>query len=466
MRDGLSFGASRASPGRAAGYPGWSLLSLAAFAAGVWLRTYQLRIQIILDDEWHAVHKLLQAGYSNIATHFGFADYSIPLTLYFRYLHDHGGLSEWAMHVPSLIAGLALLALGPLLVARWVSRQTAAIWAALVAISPLLVYLAKTARPYAWTSLLTLLALLAFWQWWQRQGNPRAWGCVYVLATALAAWLHLVTLPYTLWPFLYCGVRQLVRLALRESRRDASRSVQRLLGLGVLTSAVVAILVLPPLIIDWTQFSAKAGTDDVTGASLYRTLLMLVGTGYAVPGVALLALALLGAVRLYQRDRALALYLLTTCVGGALAIASTRPAWISHPAVFARYCAPMLPVMLVFIAQGCSRVVQSLPLAAPSTAGNRACRGEPRGRWADPRLLLLSEPVHGPFAFPVRLSSGTSAPMPNSARPTRCRSSIASSADCRPPASPSSRPHGGLNRIGTRYPGTRRCIASASSSAW
>ena len=390
MRDGLSFGASHASPRRAAGKSGWALLWLAALAAGAWMRIYQLPMQIILDDEWHAVHKLLHAGYSNIATHFGFADYSIPLTLYFRYLHDHGGLSEWAMHLPSLIAGLALLAIGPPLVWRWVGRQTAATWAALAAISPMLVYLAKTARPYAWTSLLTFVALVAFWRWWHRHGHARAWGAVYVFATALAGWFHLVTLPYTLWPFLYCGVRQLVRIALRESRRDGSQAMLRLVALGVLTSAAVAALLLPPLIMDWTQFSAKAGTDDVTAASLYRTLLMLVGTGYPIPGIGLLTLALAGAMRLYHRDRDLALYLLTTCIGGALAIASTRPAWVFHPAVFARYCVPVLPVLLVFVAEGCSLLVQGIPWP----------RIRPLAIGLGAAGLVFAGPIPGYFYFP------------------------------------------------------------------
>src|SRR5919109_356070 len=46
-----------------------------AIAVGIGLRLYQLPGQILIDDEWHSVHKLLQAGYGDIATHFGFADY-------------------------------------------------------------------------------------------------------------------------------------------------------------------------------------------------------------------------------------------------------------------------------------------------------------------------------------------------------------------------------------------------------
>jgi hypothetical protein len=65
-----------------------------AIIAGAWLRWYQLGIQVLLDDEWHAVHKVLNSDAAGIATTFGFADHSILLTLYYRLLALHGGLTE------------------------------------------------------------------------------------------------------------------------------------------------------------------------------------------------------------------------------------------------------------------------------------------------------------------------------------------------------------------------------------
>ena len=91
---------------------------LAAFLVGTALRVWQLDIQILIDDEWHAVHRLLRASASDIATHLGYADYSIPLTLYYQGLHRTIGLSEWGMHVPPLLAGIGLLLVGPRLRAR------------------------------------------------------------------------------------------------------------------------------------------------------------------------------------------------------------------------------------------------------------------------------------------------------------------------------------------------------------
>src|SRR5690349_16198206 len=139
----------------------WALLAGAGIVAGIYLRATQLPMQILLDDEWHAIHELLHSDAKGILTSFGVADYSIPLTLYYRFLALHGGLSEWAMHLPLLLAGIALLAAAPLLLRRETTPAVIATWVTLLAISPLLVYLSRTARPYALTSLLAFVAVIA-----------------------------------------------------------------------------------------------------------------------------------------------------------------------------------------------------------------------------------------------------------------------------------------------------------------
>ena len=96
----------------------WWLLGIAALALGIFLRAWQLRSQMLLDDEWHAVRMLIRADMDGIADHFGLADYCIPLTLYYRWLYEHAALDEWAMHLPLLVAGVALLGVAPWLLRR------------------------------------------------------------------------------------------------------------------------------------------------------------------------------------------------------------------------------------------------------------------------------------------------------------------------------------------------------------
>ena len=165
---------------RSARLPGndvaWLLLGACALAAGAWLRLSGIGGQIVIDDEWHALHKLLRADLLDILTHLDYADYSIPLTVYFRALYDTVGITEWGMRAPMLVAGIALVAAAPLLARPWASAPVRATWAVLLAVSPLLVYTSRTARPYALTALLATLALIAFERWHRGDGRRDAWG--------------------------------------------------------------------------------------------------------------------------------------------------------------------------------------------------------------------------------------------------------------------------------------------------
>ncbi|HVT33819.1 MAG TPA: hypothetical protein VHE32_14310 [Rhodanobacteraceae bacterium] len=342
LRVPLSSGGRRSWP--------WLALALASIAAGIWLRAWQLRAQVLIDDEWHAVHMLVGADAVRIATHFGYADYCIPLTLYYRWLFDLGMLSEWQMHLPLLLAGIVLLVVAPLMLRREFALPVRAVWIALMAISPVLVYLSRTARPYALACLLAFVAVVAFLRW--HRGDGRRWAFAYAIACVAAAWLHLLTLAFTLWPFAWFGCAAL-RLMLRPvTRQDARRDIVRLMGLALAVVAGLAIVLGPPLVGDWHSMVAKAGTDAVSGATAYRSILMMLGISSAWPG-AVLALAFgIGVRSAWRRERQFATIVAGMIVAGTLAIALARPAWVQHPQTFVRYTLPALPFVLLFVAEG------------------------------------------------------------------------------------------------------------------
>jgi hypothetical protein len=328
----------------------WLAFALVAIAAGVWLRAWQLRAQVLIDDEWHAVHMLVGADALRIATHFGYADYCIPLTLYYRWLYDLGALSEWQMHVPLLLAGIALLVVAPLMLRREFELSTRVVWIALMAISPVLVYLSRTARPYALACLFSFVAVVAFLRWHRRDG--RRWAFTYAIACVTAAWLHLLTLAFTLWPFAWFGCAALGAMLRADRRRDASRDTLRLAGLALCVVAGLAIVLGPPLVGDWHSMVAKAGTDAVTAATLYRSILMMLGISSAWPGAALALAFVIGVRSAWRRERPFTALVVGMIVAGTLAIAFARPAWIQHPQTFVRYTLPALPFVLLFVAEG------------------------------------------------------------------------------------------------------------------
>ena len=356
---------------RARAWP-WTLLALAALAAGIVLRLWQLRSQMLIDDEWHSVRMLVHADMGTIATHFGIADYCIPLTLFYRWLYQHAALDEWWMHLPLLLAGIATLGVLPALLRRELSAATRAAWIALLAISPSLVYFSRTARPYALTALLGFFAIVAFHRWHARAPHRRAWAAGYLLASALAAWLHLLTLVFTLWPFVHYGVRALSKALRRDSRGQGMRDLVRLFVLAMPLLALLALLLGPPLANDWQAMAGKAAAGRVSAGSLWRSLLIAVGTGRSWAGIALTALFVLGALRLWRRERDLAALALGAMAVGTGVICAARPAWIEHAPVLVRYCAPVLPWLLLCVAEGMSAVferVRDARVAALAAAG-------------------------------------------------------------------------------------------------
>ncbi len=324
----------------------------AAIGSGIFLRWYQLRTQMLVDDEWHAVRMLIRADAAGIASHFGLADYSIPLTLYYRWLYDHGALSEWSMHLPLLLAGIALLLLAPRLLRTSVPLPTRTVWCALLAISPSLIYFSRTARPYALVALLGFIAIVAFRNWRCARSDRRQWAAIYVAATVVAGWAHLLSLVFTLWPFVHYGVRALAGLRDPARRVTAARSMRAMLVLAASTVLLLSLALVPPLRNDWAAMADKAGAGSASLWSLYRTLLMQLGISAAWLCALLLALLAFGVRRGWRRDRDLVALVLGAGIFGVAVICAARPAWIQHAPVLVRYAAPVLPFVLLFVAEG------------------------------------------------------------------------------------------------------------------
>lgn len=352
------------------------------FLAGAWLRYYQLGLQILVEDEWHALHKILRSGFADIYLSFGRSDHSIPLALYDRWLMLHGGLTEWTMRMPMFAAGIALLAVAPLMVRRDADRATRALWVGLLAVSPLLVYFSKIARPYSITVLAAFVAVIAARRWWRDGGI--AWGTAYVVGTAMAAWLHPVTLGFTLLPLAYFGV--LALLALRSDRRP----LLRLVGLAAALLALLAATVGPPLYRDWDAMAAKTGEHAVTIQSVYRTALMLAGTASPIVLAVVAALGAYGVIVLWRLDRERVCFFTLLIVAYWLLLALSGATWIEHPLVQARYLLIVLPFLLFATAAGAIALARASPWAV----------SVPVAVVALPLALLALGPLPDSFYYP------------------------------------------------------------------
>jgi hypothetical protein len=294
---------------------------------------------------------------------FGTADYSIPLGILDWYVSRGWGLSEIAMRLPMLLCGLVTLVVLPLYVAPRLGRTTAAVFALLLAISPLLVVYSRLARPYAITLLLGWIAHAAFQRYHSSTRRHMAAGLLYGAAATLAIWLHPVAAPFVLAPLLW-ALAQLRRVAPAERRAHWLR----VLRLAIPTGVAIAVLILPPLFAQPASLASKIGVDMPGGEALVGVWYAWLGTGSTVVVIICVALAACGAPAVWRtlpEARTGVLGVALTVVAVVLA----RPMWSQFALTLARYLLPFLPLLLLGVAAGAVRTAGRL--ARPPTPVRR-----------------------------------------------------------------------------------------------
>jgi NADH:ubiquinone oxidoreductase subunit 6 (subunit J) len=326
--------------GRGAALAVEALLLAGALVCGVALRLHQIRAQIPCDDEWHAIETVVHRPPGWIFTHFGWADYSIPLTLYDAYAARLVGLDELVLRLPVLAAGILALVLLPLLLRPFVGAKTSVVFAWLLAISPLHVYFSRYARPYSIAFLAAAVGVLAFLRW--MEDRRARWGCLWAACAAIGPWFHLLMLPFLAAP----GAWALWR---------AWRGRPLPPGFFALSAAAVlglASLIGPPLVIDQAALADRAGKHGIELRSLLPAFELFSGAqepllAFAV-GLALLA----GAIHLRHAAPVAWRYLLFLCAVQVAALLVSRPAELRVAIVLVRYTLPGLLVFLLAVAAG------------------------------------------------------------------------------------------------------------------
>ena len=318
---------------------------LGILAIGIYLRFQQISIQWLMDDEWHAVHKLIDSdGYAPILLSFGRSDYSIPLTALYKLLAETVGLSELRMRLPMLLGGTLFLGLAMLWIRKRMSAMTALVFGFLIAVSPLLINYSRNARPYMLTLLIAGLATWALARW--ERGGELRYAVGYLCCAWLAGWLHLIMAPFVL--------ALLLPLYIRLLRKSGSSAIgwHTLIMISFLAIAGTLALNLPPLLGDPAAMTAKTGSglpnlDTLTG--VWHIWLGSDSSAIVLIGLALAGLGLSSVrAKLPREFRMWSSGLLAILV----AILVMQPAWVHNPLTFGRYLLPMLPLLLLMIAAG------------------------------------------------------------------------------------------------------------------
>lgn len=335
------------------------LLMLAAWSvaivAGTMLRLWQIEIQLPLDDEWHALHRVMQAGYREILLSFGHADYSVPLTLLFRFLAETVGLDDFSLRFLPMSFGLAAIVLIPRLMAPWLDGRERVLLALLIAISPLLIHFSRYIRPYSLTVLLGFSALILLWRWGQEGNRWQAFG--FATCAVLAVWLHALAAL-----FIGAALLWLTGQALLNWRRGhGPRDLIRVLLLGGGTTLLCCALVLPPLLGHPEAIEVKAGQDRITLETLARSWEMVLGVGHGWLAAVLSVPVLAGVWRLACRAPAFVAYWAWSTAAAVLVIQLIGPEWIQNALVVVRYTSIAQPFVLALLAVGTIELLGRVP---------------------------------------------------------------------------------------------------------
>jgi len=333
----------------------WTVLMVVAIGAiAMYFRLTQLGQQILIDDEWHAIHALIRLDYQQIFLSFGHADHSIPLTLLFKALAETIGLTEWRMRFLPMVGGFVTIALAPWLLRPWLRSYEPWVLALLIALSPILIHFSRYVRPYAITIPLTFAAVIALWRWWHE--GERKWIAVFIPTSVLAGWMHPLTLLFTGGGLLWFGVVSLKDLL---KNRDMS-GLMRVVPPGLVMVALSSALVLPPLLADPHSMAAKTGVHQLQWTTLVRAWELVAGVAHWGVAGPMLVLALVGAVVLWTRDKMFVLYWMFLTTLAFVTVVLLNPAWVHHALVPVRYLSIAIPWVLALIGIGFVTVVHWL----------------------------------------------------------------------------------------------------------
>ena len=318
------------------------------FAIGFILRSYQFGSQILWCDEWHAVFNIRDFHFWSNATSYRESDNCAPLTAFYQILTHTTGLNEFGMRLPLFLAGLFIIIFCYWFVKKVFDKNTALIFTALIAISPLLIHYSRYARPYSIVSLLTFVAVAGFYAWIKTGNNVYA--RVYVATAVLAPYFHLYSLPAVVAPWcvsfclsLYGNKEQMPASSLKVP------SMGRLLKMGMLVVLGIGVWFIP-MLRSLGHVTNLVQKDHIVANTLPNMLCLFSGTSnYFITSI-MIILFIYGMVCLYRMIPFLCSTIMTILLLQCILILVTMPAVISVGIVLARYSISLLLFWLLAIA--------------------------------------------------------------------------------------------------------------------
>ncbi len=319
------------------------------FTIGTFLRLQGLPSQLLLDDEWHNLVRVIGSNLEDLLTQFNPHDNSNPtLALYDLALYRFHGWSEFTIRLPVVAAGIISLFVLPLLIRKIFGDRIALIFAAFLAISPFLIFYSRYARGYGLVMFLCFVGILFFY-FWLTEGRMLSL-VLCMLAGVLAVYTHPSALIAVLTPFVVACTYESLSLACNGVTSDQHAIIVPLKKI-VIAGTILALLLLPlmiPLILKSPELPWREGSfawgGVVTAVGLFS------GTAFWPPALLLCFFCLFGQVLLFRKNRILAWLFLSLFLAYVVILAASGPLGLDIGAVALRYMIVLVPVGLTLVA--------------------------------------------------------------------------------------------------------------------
>lgn len=316
---------------------------------GACLRLWHWSSQILLDDEWHALNFVFNRSFLDIIMQQGMGANSIPVNIYTWFILHTTGWSETLLRLPSLVAGIFALIVIPLLVRRIWGCSVACVVAALLAVSPVVIFYSRILRPYAPAMLLATASVLLTLIW-MKEGRKRdlliSAGC-----GALAIYYHLYTAIPVGAPLLVALVAAIKPVGQRFGLLLESRNPfgDILIAGGVMAVIDGLLVVIPNVLNPWWSHGIH-GVDHANLQTAITVLSLMAGTRNFVLMAIVLGLFLFGLVLIVRWSRVIGVAIITPFILFSLVMATTTQEGAHAGIQVARYGITFIPLAFIAIA--------------------------------------------------------------------------------------------------------------------
>jgi hypothetical protein len=326
---------------------------------GAVLRLWHWSSQILLDDEWHTLNFVFNRSLIDVFFQQGLGANSIPVNVYSWIALHTQGWSEPVLRFPSLVAGISALVILPLLARRIWGPSVACVFAALLAVSPVVIFYTRIMRPYAPAMLLATSSVLLT-MIWLKEGRRNAL-LLSALCGSLAIYYHL----YTAIPV---GVPLLVALAAAMKpvgRRlglniESNTPFRDLLMAGGIFAAIDGLLVVIPNVLNPWWSHGIHGVDHANLDTAVTVLSLVSGTRNPFMMTVLLGLFLAGLGVIVHQSRIIGVALVLSFSMFSLVMAATTQDGAHAGIQVVRYGITFVPLSFAAIAVALVWIGESL----------------------------------------------------------------------------------------------------------